>query len=272
MRAWRSRRFVVAARWHPLGVAALVLASCGGTSNGVTSSATVADAPPSVPGAEAQGSSYTVLTGDSIIAIADRWCVSSSAIVAANSWSDGLDHVIHPGDRVTIPSGACEPASQTASMPRASSTAPLVSAPAAAEPVDSAPEGTFYAPFWGIDTGDGFTVYPQEGCDPAFVAIFEFQSSELPAERLLTALAELGEVPPSITDDVATFASFRAEFFAIAAALDVEYGNGAEGDRLADPEYQRMVTAGSKGPFDAMQRILAHVRNQCPVVPNDTGG
>jgi len=60
--------------------------------------------PPTTTGATGQ---YTVVSGDSLFAIAKKHCINIDALVAANAWTDGVNHVIHPGDVITIPAGAC---------------------------------------------------------------------------------------------------------------------------------------------------------------------
>ena len=52
----------------------------------------------------AAGARYVVVAGDSLSAIADRHCVSTSDLVIANGWDDGIAHPIFPGDAVALPS------------------------------------------------------------------------------------------------------------------------------------------------------------------------
>ena len=60
--------------------------------------------------------SYTIQSGDSLSAIASRFDVTMDAIVAYNGWSDGINHVLLPGDTILIPPGSAAPgATQTAS-------------------------------------------------------------------------------------------------------------------------------------------------------------
>lgn len=49
-------------------------------------------------------STYTIVAGDSLFAIADRQGITLDALVAANGWTDGIDHLILPGDEILIPS------------------------------------------------------------------------------------------------------------------------------------------------------------------------
>jgi len=50
---------------------------------------------------------HTVVRGDSLYAIADRYCSTPVEIAALNEWSDGLDHVIYPGDEILVPGPGC---------------------------------------------------------------------------------------------------------------------------------------------------------------------
>lgn len=61
---------------------------------------------PSSPTSEPESatSTYTIVAGDSLFAIADREGITLDALVAANGWTDGIDHLILPGDEILIPS------------------------------------------------------------------------------------------------------------------------------------------------------------------------
>ncbi len=72
--------------------------------------------PPSVTTEpEASESTYTIVAGDSLYAIAEREGVTLDALVEANAWTDGIDHLILPGDEILIPSasGAETPTADT---------------------------------------------------------------------------------------------------------------------------------------------------------------
>jgi LysM repeat protein len=59
---------------------------------------------------------YTIQSGDSLSAIASRFDVTMDAIVAYNGWTDGINHVLLPGDTILIPPGSASPgAAQTPS-------------------------------------------------------------------------------------------------------------------------------------------------------------
>ena len=65
---------------------------------------------------------YTVASGDSLFAIAKKFCVTIDAVVAANAWADGINHVIHPGEVIAIPPGACSVSTAAPSTTKAAAT------------------------------------------------------------------------------------------------------------------------------------------------------
>lgn len=67
--------------------------------------------------------SYTIQSGDSLSAIASSFDVTMDAIVAYNGWSDGINHVLLPGDTILIPPGSAAPgATETGSSSDSTST------------------------------------------------------------------------------------------------------------------------------------------------------
>jgi N-acetylmuramoyl-L-alanine amidase len=81
---------------------------------GGDAAAAAAEAPPTAtaaPGAppateasaEVSGSEYEVQAGDTLFGIAQKLDTSMDAIVAANGWSDGIDHVLIPGKKIKLP-------------------------------------------------------------------------------------------------------------------------------------------------------------------------
>lgn len=119
-------------------VAALIgMSACGGTDTTAATSTTTTDAladSPAVadplvdteaPVAMSEPATYTVVAGDTLSGIADRAAVGLDALVDANEWDDGIDHLIRPGDVIKLPDGATisTPASSDASTgtPAASS-------------------------------------------------------------------------------------------------------------------------------------------------------
>lgn len=91
-------------------VAALALVI--GLSSCADDAATAATGDTAVGGAAVSGAAtYTIAAGDTLSGIADRAAVSLDALVAANGWPNGTDHVIMPGDVVMLPHGAATPPS-----------------------------------------------------------------------------------------------------------------------------------------------------------------
>jgi LysM repeat protein len=60
---------------------------------------------PANPGA--CGGSYVVEQGDYLAGIAERFGTTVADIAATNGWDDGVEHLILPGELVTIPGAAC---------------------------------------------------------------------------------------------------------------------------------------------------------------------
>jgi LysM repeat protein len=73
----------------------------------VESTAAPTTAPPTTEAPEepeVEGpSEYTIVAGDSLIAIAETAGVTLDELIAANGWPDGSDHLILPGDVITLP-------------------------------------------------------------------------------------------------------------------------------------------------------------------------
>ncbi len=81
-----------------------------------TTTTTVAPGETPAGGTVPTEQSYTIQSGDSLSAIASRFDVTMDAIVAYNGWTDGINHVLLPGDTILIPPGSAAPgATQTAS-------------------------------------------------------------------------------------------------------------------------------------------------------------
>ena len=50
---------------------------------------------------------YTVVAGDSLLSIAQLYCVALDDLVAENEWNDGVNHALVPGDTLRIPVDGC---------------------------------------------------------------------------------------------------------------------------------------------------------------------
>ena len=76
----------------------------------VTTAATTV--PPAARVSEAE-QSYIVLVGDSMFAIADKHGIEADELALYNEWSDGIDHLLLPGDTIRIPPDSLIPESGT---------------------------------------------------------------------------------------------------------------------------------------------------------------
>lgn len=108
-----------------LALALMLVAGCTSSHGKATDTIATTTAPSpaslppvlsTVPTESARTKSYIVISGDSLSAIAAAASTSLGELVAANSWSDGAAHVIHPGDVIELPAGATQP------EPRSTST------------------------------------------------------------------------------------------------------------------------------------------------------
>lgn len=96
-----DRRIGAATRLATVAVGIAMLASCSG------GQPTGDDDLEGVDVALASGSAaYAITAGDTLSGIAGRASVSLDALVAANGWSDGSNHLIIPGDVISLPEGA----------------------------------------------------------------------------------------------------------------------------------------------------------------------
>lgn len=96
------------------------------------------------PGASGSGSSYTVVSGDTLSAISRRTGVSADAIKRANNLDSGL---IRIGQTLTIPAGGSQPATQVASAPQRTDPVQTASTPAPQQPsVPEPAQEAAYAP------------------------------------------------------------------------------------------------------------------------------
>lgn len=92
----------------------------GGTATATTAAGGAASTTPgTVTAAKGQ---YTVVAGDSLFAIAKKFCVTIDLLPTVNGWSDGVNHIIHPGAVIVIPEGACVVSVATPSTTKAAAT------------------------------------------------------------------------------------------------------------------------------------------------------
>jgi LysM repeat protein len=85
------------------------------TSSGAEGGGEVADARqyPSLGEVGRADFTYTVVAGDFLASIADRYGVEIDDIVGANEWDDGREHLLLPGDEIYLPADAVAPSAAT---------------------------------------------------------------------------------------------------------------------------------------------------------------
>lgn len=88
---------------------ALVIGSLSSCADDAATAAPDGTAVGEAPASDA--ATYTIAAGDTLSGIATRADVSLDALVDANGWTDGADHLIMPGDVVVLPDGATTPLS-----------------------------------------------------------------------------------------------------------------------------------------------------------------
>ncbi len=203
-------------------------------------------------GTPAATQAYTVVSGDSLWAISQRYCTAVAALVAANSWADGEKHPLYPGDVLTVPSGLCtggggaggEPATTTATR---STEAPATSLdPAPATTLAVASEAEVQA--W-LTAHDGFVPDPMYGdpadyyedfgpvCTEAWGKTYEFEKLGLGRDDVLAALEPLpGRTPAVVLDSVDRWAAFTDLWYLRYHALIDEYTDSA-----GDADYDALV-------------------------------
>ena len=81
--------------------------------------------PPPPPGAAvAHEQVYTVQSGDYLLAIATKFCVTAQQIADYNGWTDGMSHPLQPSAPLKIPSGACLAGGSIITVPGATTIPP----------------------------------------------------------------------------------------------------------------------------------------------------
>ncbi|MCU1393630.1 MAG: hypothetical protein JWM34_2058 [Ilumatobacteraceae bacterium] len=94
--------------------------------------------------------SYTVVSGDILVRIAKKYCITAQQVVDFNGWTDSFNHALYPGDKVRIPPNACagngettvtQPVTAATSTGTAATTAATTTATATS--VAAGPGGTY---------------------------------------------------------------------------------------------------------------------------------
>jgi LysM repeat protein len=152
-------------RWLAGAVAATVLVGVGGIvasrpgDEGSRGSGAPPDSGPTVttvlipggPTTVRTEQTYVVVSGDFLAAIADAHCVTMEALAEYNSWSEGLDHALLPGEVIHIPPGACDPETVSLAEPMFPTAFPIINAPYTASTPDLSMLGDSPPTFHQVD-------------------------------------------------------------------------------------------------------------------------
>ncbi len=101
----------LARRFTTIVIGIALLTSCAGSD-----ASSAADA--------ASTTSYTINAGDTLSDIAEKSGISLGDLVNANEWPDGSNHLILPGDVITLPQGATAPTPNQAGPAATTATPP----------------------------------------------------------------------------------------------------------------------------------------------------
>lgn len=120
-----SQTVVLGAGAVTTGDAATTVPAGGAATTGVTttvSAAAGATTTTSVTGAK----SYTILVSDTMYSIARRCAQTADALATFNGWSDGANHLIHPGDVIELPCAPSPSSSGSATTTGTAATTTMV--------------------------------------------------------------------------------------------------------------------------------------------------
>lgn len=148
---------------------------------------------------------YTIEQGDSLYAIADEFCTDPAAIVALNGWTDGLAHLLRPGDTIALPGPGCvvptDPPSTTTTLPANPYLALYLQSRVVTDPFEA---NTTDRPTWG-------TV-----CYDAYWSAHYFAVAGLTVVDLLPSLDRLpGSLPPTLLADIDRWAPFSTRWYPV---------------------------------------------------------
>lgn len=201
---------------------------------------------------QADGSSiatqaYTVVSGDSLWAISQRFCTSVPVLVQLNAYADSDAHPLFPNDTVVVPAGLCtgDDNSSNSNGDSSSSTtdggqsggpgttaAPVTTKPPAAEVATEVEVEQW------LDQRRGFAPDPMLGdptdynedfgrkCQAAWNATLDFEKGELGADDVLAALDPLpGTVPDDVRASITTWVRFTDSWYSTYRNLVEDYSD-----------------------------------------------
>ena len=112
-------------------VAGAATTVAGGTGTATTAAGGASTAPGTTTAGKGQ---YTVASGDSLFGIAKKFCVTIDLLPTVNGWPDGITHVIHPGEVIVIPEGACSVSTAAPSTTKAATATTTAGATTTSKP------------------------------------------------------------------------------------------------------------------------------------------
>ncbi len=183
---------------------------------------------------------YTISRGDSLYAIANRFCTVAIDIAVLNGWPEGLDHAIYPGDVILVPGPGCpvitEPFTPTTLPPNKYLALYL-------------DEGIVTDPF-DLNTPDHVDWGPV--CYSAYWAAHAFAVQGATKESLLEALAPLAAVPADVTAQIDLWVPFSEQWYPVyvevRGRIEAEHPMYPDTDTFyrilfSDPEYLEVLVA-----------------------------
>jgi len=184
---------------------------------------------------------YTVARGDALSRIADDFCTSAAEIAALNGWSDGIQHVILPGQTIQVPGPGCpvETSSTTSTTIVMNKYLALyVNDGVITDPFD--PNATNYVS-WGPD------------CYSAYWAAQAFATQGATKASLLAELEPLpGSVPSTVISQIDAWVVFSTRWFPVyvdvRGRIEAQYPMYPNTDSFYrvlfdDPEYLTLLEA-----------------------------
>ena len=183
---------------------------------------------------------YTIARGDSLYAIADRFCTVAAEITALNGWPEGLDHAIYPGDVILVPGPGCpvitEPFTTTTVAPNKYLALYL-------------DEGIVTDPF-DPNTPDHADWGPV--CYSAYWAAHAFAVQGATKTSLLAELAPLAAVPADVMAQIDLWVPFTTQWYPVyvdvRGRIEVQHPMYPDTETFYrvlfnDPEYLALLTA-----------------------------
>ncbi|MDO8391551.1 MAG: LysM peptidoglycan-binding domain-containing protein [Actinomycetota bacterium] len=181
---------------------------------------------------------YTVVSGDALSRIADDFCTSAAEIATLNGWSDGLQHVILPGQTIQIPAPGCPVVTTSTTIVMNKYLELYVSDGVVTNPFDP---NTVDHVNWGPD------------CYAAYWAAHSFAVQGASKASVMAALEPLpGSIPSALVAEIDAWVVFSSKWYPVYAdvrgRIEAEYPMYPNTDTFyrvlfSDPEYLTLLEA-----------------------------